>query len=92
LHGHGRRRGSSLRSVSAPLAVEHNFPIPVNFVLGESESRTSTGVRVRSDMSSLSALSRREEDSLLKTVKARALKECDPLVKGAHLCAMSIAV
>ena len=37
-------------------------------------------IRVRVRMSSL--LSRREEDNLLKTVKARALKECDPVVKG----------
>ncbi|KAJ8084144.1 hypothetical protein PM082_002911 [Marasmius tenuissimus] len=37
-------------------------------------------------MSSLSALSRREEDNLLKTVKARALKECDPHVKAFAEC------
>lgn len=30
----------------------------------------------------MNALSRREEDTLLKTTKTRALKECDPLVKG----------
>ena len=30
----------------------------------------------------MNALSRREEDTLLKTTKARALKECDPAVKG----------
>jgi COX assembly protein 1 len=30
----------------------------------------------------MNALSRREEDTLLKTTKAHALKECDPLVKG----------
>jgi hypothetical protein len=28
------------------------------------------------------ALSRREEETLLKTTKARALKECDPVVRG----------
>jgi COX assembly protein 1 len=33
----------------------------------------------------MNALSRREEDTLLKTTKARALKECDPVVKGAFL-------
>ncbi len=30
----------------------------------------------------MNALSRREEDTLLKATKARALKECDALVKG----------
>ncbi len=30
----------------------------------------------------MNALSRREEETLLKTTKARALKECDPVVKG----------
>lgn len=30
----------------------------------------------------MDALSRREEDTLLKTTKARALKECDAVVKG----------
>lgn len=29
----------------------------------------------------MNALSRREEETLLKATKARALKECDPLVK-----------
>jgi hypothetical protein len=31
---------------------------------------------------SMNALSRREEESLLKTTKARAVKACDPVVKG----------
>lgn len=30
----------------------------------------------------MNALSRREEETLLKTTKVRALKECDPVVKG----------
>lgn len=30
----------------------------------------------------MNALSRREEETLLKTTKARALKECDVVVKG----------
>ena len=30
----------------------------------------------------MNALSRREEDALLKSTKARALRECDPVVKG----------
>lgn len=30
----------------------------------------------------MNALSRREEDTLVKTAKAKALKECDPIVKG----------
>ena len=30
----------------------------------------------------MNALSRREEDALLKSTKARALKECDEYVKG----------
>jgi hypothetical protein len=30
----------------------------------------------------MNALSRREEETLLKTAKTRALKECDPLVRG----------
>ncbi|KAI0961389.1 hypothetical protein AcV7_000500 [Taiwanofungus camphoratus] len=29
----------------------------------------------------MNALSRREEDTLVKTAKAKALKECDPIVK-----------
>ncbi|KAK0208364.1 hypothetical protein DFS33DRAFT_1302988 [Desarmillaria ectypa] len=33
----------------------------------------------------MNALSRREEDSLLKATKAYALKQCDPVVKGASL-------
>jgi len=35
-----------------------------------------------SDDGVMNALSRREEDTLVKATKARALKECDPLVKG----------
>lgn len=32
----------------------------------------------------MNTLSRREEETLLKSTKARALKECDPVVKGVH--------
>jgi COX assembly protein 1 len=39
----------------------------------------------------MSTLSRREEETLLKTTKAHALKECDTLVKGA-LTAMSLSL
>jgi len=35
----------------------------------------------------MNALSRREEDTLVKTTKARALKECDPIVKEFAECA-----
>jgi len=35
----------------------------------------------------MNALSRREEETLVKTTKARALKECDPLVKEFAECA-----
>jgi len=35
----------------------------------------------------MNALSRREEDTLLKTTKARALKECDAFVKAFAECA-----
>ncbi|KAI0785974.1 hypothetical protein C8Q75DRAFT_808765 [Abortiporus biennis] len=35
----------------------------------------------------MNALSRREEETLLKTTKARALKECDPIVKEFAECA-----
>lgn len=35
----------------------------------------------------MNALSRREEESLLKTTKARALKECDAVVKDFAECA-----
>ncbi|KAI0257585.1 hypothetical protein BJV78DRAFT_1116396 [Lactifluus subvellereus] len=35
----------------------------------------------------MSTLSRREEDTLLKTTKAQALKECDSLVKAFADCA-----
>ena len=38
----------------------------------------------------MSTLSRREEETLLKTTKAHALKECDTLVKGA-LTEMSLS-
>jgi hypothetical protein len=38
----------------------------------------------------MSTLSRREEETLLKTTKAHALKECDPLVKGAVAILMCI--
>ena len=31
----------------------------------------------------MNALSRREEDTVVKTAKGRALKLCDPVVKGA---------
>ncbi|KLO20234.1 hypothetical protein SCHPADRAFT_817096 [Schizopora paradoxa] len=34
----------------------------------------------------MNALSRREEDALLKATKARALKECDKLVKDFAEC------
>lgn len=30
----------------------------------------------------MNALSRREEDTLISSTKARALQQCDPLVKG----------
>jgi COX assembly protein 1 len=33
----------------------------------------------------MNALSRREEETLLKAAKTRALKECDPVVKGAYI-------
>lgn len=35
----------------------------------------------------MNALSRREEDTLTKATKARALKECDPVVKAFAECA-----
>ncbi|KAG2129891.1 hypothetical protein DEU56DRAFT_816047 [Suillus clintonianus] len=35
----------------------------------------------------MNALSRREEDTLLKTTKSRALAECDPVVKEFADCA-----
>ncbi|KAH9835697.1 cytochrome c oxidase biogenesis protein Cmc1 like-domain-containing protein [Rhodofomes roseus] len=35
----------------------------------------------------MNALSRREEETLLKTAKAKALKECDPVVKEFADCA-----
>ncbi|KAF9240895.1 hypothetical protein BU15DRAFT_45445 [Melanogaster broomeanus] len=35
----------------------------------------------------MNALSRREEDTLLKTTKARAMKECDPIVREFAQCA-----
>ncbi|TDL28389.1 hypothetical protein BD410DRAFT_780889 [Rickenella mellea] len=35
----------------------------------------------------MQALSRREEEALLKVTKARAMKECDPLVKQFAECA-----
>ncbi|EDR15036.1 uncharacterized protein LACBIDRAFT_300774 [Laccaria bicolor S238N-H82] len=35
----------------------------------------------------MNALSRREEETLLKATKARALRECDPVVKDFAACA-----
>ncbi|KAL6309980.1 hypothetical protein BKA93DRAFT_722161 [Sparassis latifolia] len=35
----------------------------------------------------MNTLSRREEETLLKTAKNRALKECDPVVKAFADCA-----
>ncbi|KAL9714512.1 hypothetical protein Ac2012v2_002827 [Leucoagaricus gongylophorus] len=35
----------------------------------------------------MNALSRREEETLMKTTKARALKECDPAVREFAQCA-----
>ncbi|EIM92658.1 uncharacterized protein STEHIDRAFT_46087 [Stereum hirsutum FP-91666 SS1] len=35
----------------------------------------------------MNTLSRREEDTLMKTTKAYALKECDPIVKEFAECA-----
>ncbi|KAF8622228.1 hypothetical protein AX15_007169 [Amanita polypyramis BW_CC] len=35
----------------------------------------------------MNALSRREEETLLKATKARALQECDPVVKEFAACA-----
>ena len=40
----------------------------------------------------MSTLSRREEDTLFKTTKAHALKECDSLVKGTFFRNMSLSV
>jgi len=40
----------------------------------------------------MNALSRREEETLLKTTKARALQECDPVVKEFAECAMGRTV
>jgi hypothetical protein len=34
----------------------------------------------------MNSLSRREEETLLKTTKAHALRECDAVVKGTALC------
>ena len=34
----------------------------------------------------MNSLSRREEDTLLKTTKAHALRECDVVVKGTPSC------
>lgn len=34
----------------------------------------------------METLSRREEEALLKATKVKALKACDPIVKGASLC------
>ncbi|KAA1468165.1 hypothetical protein DENSPDRAFT_857121 [Dentipellis sp. KUC8613] len=35
----------------------------------------------------MNTLSRREEETLMKTTKARALRECDPIVKEFAECA-----
>ena len=41
---------------------------------------------------SMNALSRREEETLLKATKARALRECDPVVKGVFETPLSFIV
>ena len=46
-------------------------------------SFTSSSVPISGYMN---ALSRREEEALLKVTKAQALKECDPIVKGGNEC------
>ena len=40
----------------------------------------------------MNAISRREEDALLKGVKAKALKECAPVVKGMSQWVLSMNV
>jgi hypothetical protein len=40
----------------------------------------------------MNALSRREEETLLKTTKARALRECDAFVKGPDLAFFSMYI
>jgi hypothetical protein len=48
-----------------------------NSEISAPESRADTFGTTR-----MSTLSRREEETLFKTTKAHALRECDPLVKG----------
>jgi COX assembly mitochondrial protein 1 len=40
----------------------------------------------------MNALSRREEETLLKTTKARALRECDDFVKGRVLALLKVVL
>ncbi|TEB39257.1 hypothetical protein FA13DRAFT_460431 [Coprinellus micaceus] len=44
-------------------------------------------IRHRRQAAGMNALSRREEDTLAKVTKARALRECDPVVKAFAKCA-----
>jgi len=56
---------------------------------GEACEKETLGLRTRQtkNIDSMETLSRREEDSLIKSTKARALKECDPIVKEFAECA-----
>ena len=64
----------------------------VNFE-GVPKERTLEGLRKRRDIeapnkkSTMNTLSRREEEALLKSTKAHALKQCDLFVKRSHTSA-----
>lgn len=60
------------------LFVDTRFETKQSSVWSDSDSPPSYS----SNSGVMNALSRREEDTLMKATKAHALKECDPLVKG----------
>lgn len=70
ISGVGLAVALSRLNLAGPTGPSHGEPCNWPFY-----SRTSW-------LRTMNTLSRREEDTLLKTTKARALKECDPVVKG----------
>ena len=68
-----------------PRATNASNGIPLCRVIGVKAG--STGLRPARDAPDerMDTLSRREEETLAKTTKEQALKECDPVVKGTSL-------
>ena len=70
------KRKHRRREADAPLLTVTRSPRPFPVLRLSSDW-------VASSFIAMNALSRREEETLTKTAKAKALKECDTVVKGA---------